>query len=78
MSLINGSPCAAALTADVTLCAADLIDWAQRLFGLAATALGVSAEIFDARLDELWGDPFQAQALSTLRAQLESHGCRFR
>ncbi len=70
MSLINGSPCAAALTADVTLCAADLIDWAQRLFGLAATALGVSAEIFDARLDELWGDPFQAQALSTLRAQL--------
>jgi histidine ammonia-lyase len=70
MSLINGSPCAAALTADVTLCAADLIGWAQRLFGLAATALGVSADIFDARLDDLWGDPFQAQALSTLRAQL--------
>ena len=70
MSLINGSPCAAALTADATLCAADLIDWARRLFGLAATALGVSAEIFDARLDDLWGDPFQAQALSELRAQL--------
>ena len=71
MSLINGSPCAAALTADVTLCAADLIGWAQRLFGLAATALGVFAEIFDARLDELWSDPFQAQALATLRAQLD-------
>jgi histidine ammonia-lyase len=70
MSLINGSPCASALTADVSLCAADLIGWAQRLFGLAATALGVSAEIFDARLDELWGDPFQAQALAALRAQL--------
>jgi histidine ammonia-lyase len=70
MSLINGSPCAAALTADASLCAADLIDWAQRLFGLAAAALGVSAEIFDARLDELWGDPFQAQALATLRDQL--------
>jgi histidine ammonia-lyase len=71
MSLINGSPCAAALTADASLCAADLIDWAQRLFGLAAAAFGVSAEIFDARLDELWGDPFQAQALGTLRAQLD-------
>jgi histidine ammonia-lyase len=71
MSLINGSPCASALTADAALCAADLIGWAQRLFGLAATALGVSAEIFDARLDELWGDPFQARALATLRAQLD-------
>jgi histidine ammonia-lyase len=70
MSLINGSPCAAALAADVSLCAADLIGWAQRLFGLAAAALGVSAEIFDARLDELWGDPFQTQALAALRAQL--------
>ena len=70
MSLINGSPCASALTADAALCAADLIGWAQRLFGLAATALGVSAEIFDARLDELWGDPFQAQALAALREQL--------
>ena len=70
MSLINGSPCAAALTADATLCAADLVGWAQRLFGLAAVALGVSAEIFDARLDALWGDPFQAQALSALRGQL--------
>ena len=70
MSLINGSPCAAALTADAGLCAADLIGWAQRVFGLAATALGVSAEIFDGRLDELWGDPFQARALAALRAQL--------
>jgi histidine ammonia-lyase len=70
MSLINGSPCASALTADVSLCAADLIGWAQRLFGLAAAALGVSAELFDARLDELWGDPFQARALRALRGQL--------
>ena len=71
MSLINGSPCAAALTADATLCATDLIGWAQRLFGLAAAAYGVSADIFDARLDDLWDDPFQAEALSTLRAQLD-------
>ena len=74
MSLINGSPCAAALTADATLCAEDLIAWAQRLFGLAASAYGVSAAIFDERLDELWGDPFQARALRTLREQLPAAG----
>jgi histidine ammonia-lyase len=70
MSLINGSPCAAALTADATLCAEDLIASAQRLFGLAAAAYGVGPAIFDERLDELWGDPFQARALRTLREQL--------
>jgi histidine ammonia-lyase len=70
MSLINGSPCAAALTADAVLCAEDLIGWAQRLFGLSAAAYGVGPAIFDARLDELWGDRFQARALRTLREQL--------
>ena len=76
MSLINGSPCAAALTADTSLCAADLIDWAQQLFGLAAAAFGVSAEIFDARLDELWGDAFQARALATLAHRTRALGRR--
>jgi histidine ammonia-lyase len=70
MSLINGSPCAAALLADAALCAEDLIASAQRLFGLAAVAYGVDPMIFDGRLDELWGDPFQAGALGTLREQL--------
>ncbi|HEX5194575.1 MAG TPA: aromatic amino acid lyase [Solirubrobacteraceae bacterium] len=70
MSLVNGSPCAAALIADAALCAEDLIAWAQRLFGLAAVAYGVAPTIFDERLDELWGDPFQARALRTLREQL--------
>jgi histidine ammonia-lyase len=72
MSLVNGSPCAAALTADAALCAEDLIAWAQRLFGLAAVAYGVRPTIFDERLDALWGDPFQARALRTLREQLPS------
>jgi histidine ammonia-lyase len=70
MSLVNGSPCAAALTADATLCAEELIVWAQRLFGLAAVAYGVAPTIFDRRLDDLWGEPFQARALRTLREQL--------
>ena len=70
MSLINGSPCAAALTADTVLCAEDLISWAQRLFGLSAAAYGVGPAIYDRGLDELWGDPFQADALQTLREQL--------
>jgi len=70
MSLVNGSPCAAALTADAALCAEELIAWAQRLFGLAAVAYRVAPAIYDPRLDELWGDPFQARALATLRRQL--------
>jgi histidine ammonia-lyase len=70
MSLINGSPCAAALVADAAMCAADLIAWAQRLFGLAAVAYGVGPAIYDPRLDALWQDPFQARALATLREQL--------
>jgi histidine ammonia-lyase len=72
MSLVNGSPCAAALVADAALCASDLIDWAQRLFGLAALAYGVGPAIYDARLDQLWGDPFQVCALTRLREQLPS------
>ncbi len=72
MSLVNGSPCAAALSADAALCAADLIGSAQQLFGLAAAAYGVEPSIFDSRLDELWDDPCQARALAALREQLAS------
>jgi histidine ammonia-lyase len=71
MSLINGSPGAASLVADATLGAEHLIGVAERVFGLAAAAFGVSPDIYDKRLDELWGDPHQAQALKTIRGQLE-------
>lgn len=71
MSLINGSPCAAALLADATLVSETLVARAADVFGLAAAVAGVSPAIYDRRLDELWGDPHQATALATLRAQLD-------
>jgi histidine ammonia-lyase len=70
MALINGSPCASALMADATLVAEHVVARAEAVFGLAAAAFGVSPAIYHARLDELWGDPHQARALATLRAQL--------
>ncbi|MGI8714876.1 MAG: aromatic amino acid lyase [Solirubrobacteraceae bacterium] len=71
MSLINGCPCAAALVADATLCSELLVACAERVFGLAAGAFGVSPAIYDRRLDALWGDPHQAAALRAIRANLE-------
>jgi histidine ammonia-lyase len=71
MSLINGSPCAASLVADATLSGDRLVAVAERVFGLAAAAYGVSPVIYDRRLDELWGDPHQARALQAIRANLE-------
>ena len=41
-----------------------------RLRRIEAETVRSKAREVDARLDELWGDPFQAQALSMLRAQL--------
>jgi histidine ammonia-lyase len=71
MALINGSPCASALVADATLVSEDVVARAEAVCGLAAAAFGVSPAIYHERLDELWGDPHQARALTTLRAQLE-------
>jgi histidine ammonia-lyase len=71
MSLINGSACASALLADATLCAQRVVAVAEGVFGLAGAAIGVPPQTFDARLEELWGDPAQARALRGLRAALE-------
>ena len=77
MALINGSPCASALLADATLTATAILPVAESVFALAATAMRVPLATYDHRLDALWGDPFQAQALSVLRSLLaggETHG----
>ncbi len=70
MALINGAPCAPALLADACLSAEPMIGVFERVACLAAAALGVPPATYDARLDALWGDPFQARALATIRAAL--------
>ncbi len=74
MALINGSPCASALIADATLVAEHVVARAEAVFGLAAAAFGVAPAVYHARLDELWGDPYQARALKLLREQLDGAG----
>ncbi len=67
MALINGSPCAPALLADAILCAEVTVAVAVDVLCLAVAAFGVPPGIYDERLEALWGDPFQAEALQAIR-----------
>lgn len=71
MALINGSPCAAALVADVALAIQQRIELADAVFALVAEISGAPDEHFAPELGELWGDEHEAAALSSLRTLLE-------
>jgi histidine ammonia-lyase len=70
MALINGSPCAAALTADTALAGRARLALAERLFALVAGITGTPREHYAADLEELWGDEHETAALQSLRALL--------
>jgi histidine ammonia-lyase len=69
-SLINGSPCAAALVADSALSACRRIRLALKTFALSIEAFRAPLEHYDEALDSLWGDEHEALALSGLRGLL--------
>jgi len=71
-SLINGAPCAAALTADAALGACRRIRLALKTFALSIEAFRAPLEHYDAALESLWGDEYEARALSGLRGLLVS------
>jgi histidine ammonia-lyase len=73
-SLINGSPCAAALVADAALAARNRVRLAHRVFALSIEAFRAPLEHYDAALDALWGDEHEAAALRGLRACLDGTG----
>ncbi|MEP6885930.1 MAG: aromatic amino acid lyase [Gammaproteobacteria bacterium] len=73
-SLINGSPCAAALVADSALAARRRVRLAEKVFALSIEAFHAPLEHFDALLDSLWGDPHEAAALQGLRHYLVGAG----
>jgi histidine ammonia-lyase len=73
-SLINGSPCAAAMLADSVFVAVRRIALAERVMALSVDALGTPLEHYDAALDTLWGDEHEAMALRHLRGLLPSVG----
>src|SRR5215208_4977585 len=66
MALINGSPCAAALIADLALAGAGRLTLAEAVFALAAEAVRAPLEAFAADLEELWGDEDETAALRSV------------
>jgi histidine ammonia-lyase len=70
MALINGSPCAAALCADLALAGRARLALAEAVLALAAEAAGAPLEAYAEDLEALWGDEHEAAALRALRALL--------
>jgi histidine ammonia-lyase len=76
-SLINGSPCAAALIADAAIAGRRRLQLALETFALSIEAFRAPLEHYDEALDTLWGDPDEAAVLRSLREYLgELHGRR--
>jgi histidine ammonia-lyase len=73
MALINGSPCAAALVADIALAARGRTALAEKVFALAIEALGSPLEAYSADVEGLWDDAHETEALRSIRALLEGH-----
>jgi histidine ammonia-lyase len=71
MALINGSPCAAALVADVALAARRRTELAEATMALVVEAAGAPDEHYAPELEELWGDEHEAAALRSMRRLLE-------
>src|SRR5579862_6466723 len=75
-SLINGSPCAAALTADAAIAARRRLELAIETFALSIDAFRAPLEHYDEALESLWGDEDEAAVLRSLRACLGDAGGR--
>ena len=71
MALVNGSPCAAALAADVALAARRRLHAAERVFALSVEAFGAPLDAYDEALEGLWEDEHEVAALRGLRVGLE-------
>ena len=70
MTLVNGSPCSAALIADTALHARHRLENAELVFALSIEALLAPLEAYDSALEALWGDEHEAASLRSLRAFL--------
>jgi histidine ammonia-lyase len=73
-SLINGSPCAAAMLADSAISARRRLACVERVFALSIAAFQAPLEHFDEVLEGLWGDKHEATALRNLRQFLPAGG----
>ena len=70
LSLVNGSPCGAALVTDATLRAERRLELALAVFALSAEALMAPHEAWDEALETLWDDTDETACLRELRRLL--------
>jgi histidine ammonia-lyase len=70
MSLVNGAPCAGALSADIAIRARALLPVMESAFALTCDALNVPDAHFDPALETVWGYEPEAEALSRIRELL--------
>ena len=70
IALVNGSPCAAALVADVALAARRRLGLAEEVFALSAEAIRAPLEAYAEDLEPLWEDGHESAALQRLRELL--------
>src|SRR4051794_5048571 len=70
MALINGSPCAAALVADVALAGRGRLALAESVVALAVEAARAPLEAYSPDLEPLWDDEHETAALRALRGLL--------
>jgi histidine ammonia-lyase len=68
---LNGAPCAAGLAADGALSAVRRAELAEAVLALTIDAFGAPLEAYDEALEELWGDPYEREALQGLRRLLD-------
>jgi histidine ammonia-lyase len=75
LSLVNGSPSAAALVSDTALSSGARLAVAIEVFALAAEAFNVPLSHFAAELGQLWNNSHDAWALAQLREKIgRGHG----
>jgi len=70
MALLNGSPCATALAADVALQAEHRLRLAEAIFALSIEAFRAPLDAYDQALDGLGGDEAERTVLRNLRGHL--------
>ena len=70
MALINGSPCAAALVADVALALERRVALAEQIFALSSDVYGAPEAHYSEDLEPLWDDEHETAALRALRGLL--------
>lgn len=75
-SLINGSPCAAALIGDAAIAARRRLQLAIETFALSIEAFRAPLEHYDEALEALWGDEDETAVLRSLRRYLGDAGGR--